>query len=243
MKFKFLSISLLALLLLTLGCKKDGDRVICIKAEGPVVERSYDFAPLSGVVLHTYGDVYLTQNDTQSVSIQGQENILDNLILEVQNGILHIREDQCSRDVSRLDIHLSIGTLREARLTGSGSIQSQGSFSSLDAVTTAISGSGSINLSLACNSLDANISGSGDITLSGFTSDETVSISGAGNLQAFDLIAQDVEVSISGSGHARVWTENSLDASISGNGNVYYKGFPAVLISAISGSGQVIDAN
>jgi hypothetical protein len=65
-----------------------------------------------------------------------------------------------------------------------------------------------------------------------------VHLSGAGDIDAGDLIAQDVEVDLSGAGGARVYAKEMLDVSISGMGSVRYRGEPQIRKN-ISGLGSL----
>ena len=50
-----------------------------IKGEGPVVTRDLNVGKFTGVSLGFSGDVYLTQGSSQSVKVEGQANIIDNI--------------------------------------------------------------------------------------------------------------------------------------------------------------------
>jgi hypothetical protein len=68
--------------------------------------------------------------------------------------------------------------------------------------------------------------------------DLRVQLSGAGDIDAFDLLADNVEIDMSGAGGARVNAKNKLDVSISGVGSVRYRGEPEVHKN-ISGLGSL----
>jgi hypothetical protein len=87
-------------------------------------------------------------------------------------------------------------------------------------------------------------SGTGDVVVTDFISQENLSIKfiGTGNFHGFPMTVKNCNVDISGTGDCEVSVETRLDATIIGNGNVYYKGNPSINTN-ISGSGSVIQMN
>jgi hypothetical protein len=66
----------------------------------------------------------------------------------------------------------------------------------------------------------------------------TLVISGSGTIQARNFMANSVNATISGSGDIYCWATELLLATISGSGNIYYNGNPQVELH-VSGSGHV----
>ena len=79
----------------------------------------------------------------------------------------------------------------------------------------------------------------GDMALSGRTADFDASISGSGNIDAYDLIADNVNASISGSANIKVTANKAIDAKVSGSGNIDYRGNPEKIGTKVSGSGNI----
>jgi hypothetical protein len=81
--------------------------------------------------------------------------------------------------------------------------------------------------------------GSSNMRLSGSVEKANIRSSGSGNLQSFDLMVDDCSISKSGSGNAQITVNRSLTASISGSGNLTYKGSPKILASSSAGLGKI----
>ncbi len=87
-----------------------------------------------------------------------------------------------------------------------------------------------------------SVTGAGDFTISGAGQPRLdIQITGAGNVQAFDMEVEGCYINITGSGNCEVNVIRTLQVTVSGVGNVFYKGTPEV-ISDISGVGNVIAA-
>jgi hypothetical protein len=65
---------------------------------------------------------------------------------------------------------------------------------------------------------------------------------GTGTINAFNLEVDTCYVSLTGTGSCKVTVNELLDAIITGTGNVYYRGYPAIT-SHITGLGSLISSN
>ena len=210
-----------------------------IHGEGEIVTQEITLDKLSGVKLGFHGDVFITQGSTQKVVMHGQQNILDNIKREVKNGAWYITNERNVRNAKDVKIYITMSTLDVAKVSGSGSIVSEGKFRALGDVDLGVSGSGDLILDLEAADIDCGVSGSGEIQLKGSANMLDISISGSGDIDGVGMMVSDCEVSISGSGDVSVYVTESLSSRISGSGDIRYKGDAAKVRSSISGSGDV----
>jgi uncharacterized protein YaiE (UPF0345 family) len=171
--------------------------------------------------------------------MEGQQNILDNIKRDVDGGIWRVNFEKSVRNAKPVKIYITLATLEEAAVSGSGNISSTNTFQNIGDLEIGVSGSGEVNLSVGADEIETAISGSGDIFLKGSANMLEASISGSGNVDASDLKTSDCEVSISGSGDVTVYCTASLEAAVSGSGDVRYKGDAAKVKASVSGSGDV----
>ena len=185
-------------------------------------------------------DLYIRQGDRTTVTLQGDEDDLENITTEVKNATLYIKHERSGWNwrLGRVEIYVTTPEINEISLGGSGKVTGENRFSS-DGMVLRVSGSGRMDLELAVDDLSLSISGSGKIYLSGEADRADLRISGSGNLDAENLIVDRYEVNISGSGSSRIHVDDALEARISGSGSVRYKGDPDKVISNVSGSGKV----
>ena len=209
-----------------------------ISGEGPQVTKTLDIASFDGLNLAIAADVMIQQGSTQSVKIEAQQNLIDNLKKEVKDGVWKIGFEKNVKNARDIKIWVTVPSIKNLSVSGSGSIIGENSFTNLNDIALAISGSGKIKLDSDSKNMTANISGSGNMNLNGNTGSAALKISGSGDIDAFGLSARTCEVKISGSGDSSVNVTESLDVAIAGSGDVYYKGRPSVR-SKVSGSGSV----
>ncbi len=214
-----------------------------IKGNGNVttIERSvgsYDEVALAG-----WFDVDLVDGNEGELTLRGESNLLEHIKTEVKDGKLVIKVEKGlnlkpSNWKDGIHITVPVETIDAVTLSGSGDIVGKKTIKTGD-FKTRMSGSGDITLSIEAESVTATMSGSGDINLDGSTTDLEVQISGSGDIKAYDLEADNVTAQVSGSADIKVTANKSLDARVSGSGDISYRGNPEKLKTKSSGSGDI----
>lgn len=230
-------ITLLALLSITISCTAQwGKR---IKGNGNMVTTSRTVADYDAVSAGGSFDIKLVAGTEGKLDIYIDENLQDYLGIEVDGDKLKIKWKKGVNISHNSDILITVPfkDISEVALAGSGDIYSNDRIKASN-FSTALSGSGNINLQVEASELKSAISGSGNISLSGSTDRLECAISGSGGIKAYDLASNDAEVRIAGSGGVKLSVKDMLQAKVSGSGNVYYKGNPKV-DAKVSGSGSV----
>ena len=213
----------------------------CEDGEGPIVSEEINLTDFDGVELSISADVFITQGPVQTVVIEGQQNIIDEVDRSVRNGIWEIEFDDCVDSSEDLKVFITMPNVTSLRISGSGNIVSENVLV-IDDVSLVISGSGDMDIAMEADDIDSRISGSGRVTLEGIADDVEFEISGSGDYKTFGLEVSRADIEIRGSGDAEVYVIDELDVKITGSGDVFYKGNPSLDVE-ITGSGEVIDAN
>lgn len=196
-----------------------------------------------GIELNIPAEVIVRQGPAKDIEIEAETNVLNVLNTRVSNNTLRISYNNVwVRTNYKVRIWIQIPDIEAIRVSGSGKVIGDNTFVSRN-LDLDMSGSGVIDLATETkNEVLANISGSGLIFLEGDAKSANFYISGSGKIQGFNLEVDNSTIDITGSGRCETKAFNRLDVSISGSGNVYFKGRPTVK-SRISGSGRLIDAN
>ncbi len=213
-----------------------------ITGEGGIVTKTLDLEKFHSVGLGISADVILTQGSRQEVKVEGQQNIIDNLLTEVRRGSWNIEFDRRVRNYKKLKIYITMMELEAISIGGSGDISCTNQFKNLDDVAISIGGSGDVSLDLQAKDIAVSIGGSGEVTLDGSGDELAISIGGSGDVKAFDLAVATCQVSSAGSGEVEINVSDELEVSLVGSGYVTYKGSPKVK-SSIVGSGNVESTN
>ena len=208
-----LSAVCLALLMALSGCGAVG-------GSGEVRTETRQVTGFTAIDLAGSGEVTVEQGDSESLTIEADENVLPRLTSEVSDSTLKLDKKR--------GITLGIKGPIRYRVTLK------------DLTGLIVSGSGSVRAErLTLQALRVDISGSGTVSLSGSAVEQDIQVSGSGRYEAASLPSQKVTADISGSGAVAVTVSRELTIDISGSGTVTYSGDPTVQQS-VSGSGKVI---
>ncbi|WP_373516177.1 head GIN domain-containing protein [Pricia sp.] len=215
------------------GIKGNGNTVSIDRSVG-----EYDEIAVSG-----WFDVDLVDGKEGELTLEGEENLLEYIITEVENGKLVIKTEngvnlKPSSWEDGIRITVPVESIDAVSLSGSADIVGKTTLKTSD-FKTSMSGSGDITLDLETESLSASMSGSGDMNLSGKTKNFDATISGSGDIKAYELIAENVEATVSGSADIKVTVNKMLKARVSGSGDISYRGNPKKVDTKTSGSGDI----
>jgi hypothetical protein len=197
-------------------------------------------------------DVYITQGDSESVTLNAPEEILSRMVTAVEGGVLkvHPRHDNWSQgpkswygDKSwwhthpRISVYITTKSLRRLVSSGSTAIQFKEGINT-DHLKIVVRGSGHVEGKVSAMALKTKVSGSGHVALAGTAKKASIRIFGSGEFSGKDLATTDAAVHISGSGHAAVNASNQVNAALHGSAGISYTGTDNIHTRK-SGSGSV----
>jgi hypothetical protein len=191
------------------------------------------------IALSSLGNLEVRQGPTEALSVTAADNVLPQVITQVSDGTLELRMRSETQLPPNTEIRyaVTVKSLDGLNLAGLGRANVIDLRS--DSLEVNVSGSGEIVLTrLDAGSLAVKISGKGDITASGRAARQKVQLSGLGSYKARELATRDATVVLSGSGSMIVNVERTLDATVSGVGDVEYHGSPTVK-RKVSGMGRI----
>ncbi len=217
---KRISLGMAALMLATLACSALSRATNTVIGSGKVVTEDRTVGSFTSVDLQGSAEVEVTLGSTQSVSVKADDNILPLIETTVSGGelVIRTRPGMSIEPISGIHVTVVATALNTATLSGSGKVN-----------VTGMKGS----------ALTVNLPGSGDITVKGTVDRVTVNVLGSGNAVCDELKAHSATVSLMGSGDIRVYADQSLDANLSGSGNIRYSGDPPQVTKNITGSGHI----
>jgi len=213
-----------------------------VPGSGVVVSEKREVPAFTGVEVRYPASVTITQGQSNSVTVEADDNLLPQLSTRVSNGSLIIEntESAWSQRIDPSDkivISITVKDLRDVDFPSAGEVILDGIQS--DHLKLSVSGAGNTSLiDVLLGTCEVNLSGAGSINASGEVNDLDIDISGAGSFSGKDLKSNSTSASISGVGSASLWVVNDLAANISGVGSVNYYGSPSVQKN-VSGLGSV----
>ena len=216
-----------------------------VAGSGVVRTEERQVSEFDSISIQYPAEITVRQGESESVTIEADDNLLPQLTTNVNNGTLEFENSERSwservNPSTTVQVTITVVDLNQISFPSAGEMLVENLETKSLAIS--VSGAGDIELSdLDVDNLEFNLSGAGNVYADGTAEKLHLRISGFGNFSGYDLESQEVDVAISGAGSATVWAESELDARISGAGSVNYYGNPDVSKS-VSGVGSVTRA-
>lgn len=233
-----------------------------IQGSGNVVEETRTVSGVSSVNLATIGHLTIDVGATESLRIEAEDNLMEYIETQVNNGRLTIDHREATRIRLRptkpVNYFLTVTGLDTIMINSSGDIE-MGDLEA-DTLTVEIDSSGDVTLGMVnANKLTVQIDSSGDVTLGGVIANtldididssgnldiaggqveaQNITIDSSGNYAAQDLESAEAEVRLTSNGSVTIWVQDYLRANLSSSGDLRYRGNPTVDATTTS-SGNV----
>jgi hypothetical protein len=215
----------------------------CLEGSGNIIGENHSIASFHKIIVETDATVILSQDNTQNLHIQADDNLQNIIKTTIENGTLKISVPKCVSPTKAINIFVSTKNIDELTLSGNGKILAPSTITA-DAIKFFVKGNGEIKIDeLHAEYIYTQIDGNGTITLAGDAISHTIESIGSGEVHAYKLKAINTKLTVTGTGNCEVNTENQLDVRISGNGNVSYKGKPEMVSKDISANGKLTNKN
>jgi hypothetical protein len=148
----------------------------------------------------------------------------------------HVREIDCDGD-GDLGHDGNMKDLTTITVKGNGAVEID--TLETDHLDLAVYGNGAVRIDdLQADLLTLDMTGASDVFLAGAVEEGEFSISGVGNLEASELVIQDLWIELSGEGNATVTVEGTIEGALSGDGNIDVYGNPESTVEE-SGTGII----
>ena len=213
-----------------------------IKGNGKVVSEKRVTAAYDKIAVIGFFDVELIAGKEGNITLNGEENLLPYIKIEVVNQELKISTEK-NKNIStsngkKLLITVPFESISQVSLTGSGDIDTKNTIIA-NKFAVKLTGSGDLRLSIDSKYLEVTLNGSGDIVLNGKTENINSVLSGSGDIKASKMKSKNANVTVSGSGDSSVFCSESIYARVSGSGDIKYSGDPQKKDTKVNGSGDI----
>ena len=211
-----------------------------VSGNGNVVKQDRPVESFSEIEIGGVLNVYLEQGDTESLTVEADENLLD--LIETENKgntlVVRLKKGVELKKAEQKDVYITLRTLDKLDISGVVHVESTTPLET-EELDLEIGGVSQTDLELRCDQLSVRADMVGGLTLRGEVGEATIRNGGVGSLKAFDLIVDKLTITNSGVGSAEVQAQDEISITSSGVGSVRYKGDPVVKELSTSGVGKV----
>jgi len=227
------------LAILMMSCNFDGNFGTGVNGNGNVITQK---RPLNGtfnsVKISRGLDVYLTQSDTESLTIEADENLHDIITTNIENNVLVITANENIGRSSSKKIMLNFNNISAIKATSGSDVVSTNTISVSDLEINSTSGS-DIELSIDAESVNCHSTSGSDIELKGKTNSFIAQATSGSSIEAENLNTLNAQVKATSGADIRVNTSKKLTAKASSGGDIRYSGNPEIIKTSDGVSGSI----
>jgi len=215
-----------------------------IRGDGVYSERTYVLnEPVTDVEMKgkLYASLQVEQvkNDTAAIVISGDENLIDQVKYDLQDGRLTFSSDNSLNSENNLVIKLQTNSLKGIRSNVLGNIEMNRAFTGNE-LEIKMNGPTRFSAdSLFLQSLNVRSEGIASVHVSGQANKASFDLGGAGKIEAFELLSDTVYAHVDGVGFIQCNPVDYLEGRVNGVGKITYKEEPKTKNTNSSGFGKI----
>ena len=183
-------------------------------------------------------DVYLTQSDIESLTVQADENLHDIIITKVENNILKIYTDENISYSEAKKVMVSFKNLSKISASSGSAIYSS-SIISVDSLDLQTSSGADMDLEVKAKNLHCNASSGGDLKVNGSADTLFAKASSGSNIDARNLSTLTTNASASSGADIVVNVSQELTAKAASGADITYLGNPETINKSNEVSGSI----
>jgi hypothetical protein len=227
------------LAILMMSCNFDGNFGTGINGNGQVVTKE---RPLNGsfnsIKVSRGIDVYLTQSDTERLTVEADENLQDIITTTIENNVLIITATENIGRSSSKKVMLHFNHISAIKATSGSDVVSTNTIRVSELELNSTSGS-DIELSLDAETVNCHSTSGSDIELTGKTDNFIAEATSGSSIKAENLMTLNAQVKATSGAGIRVNTSKKLTAKASSGGDVRYSGNPEIVKTSDGVSGSI----
>lgn len=236
---KWIIVALLGAAIVSPGSRDHHQYEAGVIGSGVVAEETRSVAGIRAIACTTTGNLYVTQGETESLTIQANDNIIPLVTTKMHHGELRIALDS-EAGVSLtnpLNVYVMVKDLNRVELSDSWRAELRDLHT--PHFELVLSGASRASLTIHAEDLAVRMRGASHATAVGRTHTQHVTLDGSSSYRATELLSDRCEIEASGSSTAEVYAIKYIDAAASGMGTISFAGSPAEVNSRISDLGRV----
>ncbi|MGD2251403.1 MAG: head GIN domain-containing protein [Anaerolineales bacterium] len=210
-----------------------------IDGSGTIITEARPVEGFDKIALSGLGRVVISQGNTESLTLETDDNLMQYIITEVRGSTLYLEFARGMNLIPSETITFRVGLIDLVSVNCAGGATFEIESLDTDSLDFTLSGGAQVQIDwLNATNLEIAVSGAADLFLAGQIDTQAIQFEGFGRYDAAELESREATVRISGAGDIRLWVHETLDVDINGAGSVSYFGSPT-LSQSISGAGSV----
>lgn len=210
-----------------------------VRGNGNVIEENRPITNSFNEIIASEGlQVYLTQSDVASITVEADENLQDLIITEVIDNVLKIHTKQNIGKASSKKVLVSFNDVTKISSMSGSDVFSTNTINAENLELNTSSGS-DMEILVNTKKLNCNSSSGSDLHITGETDWLIVEASSGSDIKAAKLNAKSSQVKASSGADITVNTSEQLTAKASSGGDIKYYGNPEKIEKSDNVSGSI----
>ncbi|WP_162428072.1 head GIN domain-containing protein [Pontibacter pudoricolor] len=198
-----------------------------VKGKGNLQTQDRKVANFKGIKVSGGFLVEVKQGKQEGLRIEAEERLMDKIVSEVKNGVLHIYTKGSVNSRKGMKAYITVNELEKVEISGGVKVVGLSTFKAGD-FQLDMSGGSNVKLAIDAKKIFSNMSGASKVVLTGRADELKLDMSGASNVDTQELAAKRVKVSASGASKIKVNASETLQINASGASNIAYAGSPKI---------------
>ena len=183
-------------------------------------------------------DLYLTQSNAVSLTVEADENLHEIIITEVENGVLKIYSDKNIWKAKAKKVHISVKNLEELKATSGSNVYTENTLAVNTLKVSATSGA-NVKISVDTESIATSATSGSNLKVMGTTTNHTSKATSGSSIKAYELESKNTSVKASSGANIDVHASEKIEAKASSGGDIDYKGNPKQINKKSSSGGNI----
>ena len=183
-------------------------------------------------------DLYLTQGNTQKITVEADENLQEIIITEIDKGTLKIYSEKNIWKAKSRKVYVTVTNLEGLKATSGSDVYAKETLKVDDIAVSATSGA-DISISLDANAVTSSATSGSDVNLTGISNSHVSSATSGASIDAYDLQSKEVTVRVSSGADINIYASESIAAKASSGGDIDFKGNPKNVTKKSSSGGSI----
>lgn len=207
------------------------------KGSGNIITQQSTISSFDAINVTDGLNVIVTMGEKEDITIQADDNLMEHIITEVENGNLKI---YAAKNINQENIRIDVVAVELSQLQASAAANLKITNTvKTELFNCEVSSAANIELMIQTESLSVSASSSGRMKLKGRVDEANLSASSAGMIDAKSLVTENCTAQASSGGEVAVEVTGDLNALASSGGTINYIGNPTIQNKEISSGGNI----
>lgn len=193
----------------------------------------------SVVKVSTGLDLYITQGDRVSLTVEADENLHDIIKTEVnENGKLSIYSEKNIWKAKARKVHLTVTNLQELIATSGSDVYSENTLK-VDDLKVSVTSGADANIKVDANNVETISTSGADLAISGSAKNHISRATSGASIKAYNLESKTVTAKATSGADIDVYVSENINATATSGGDIDYKGNPKTITKKETSGGDV----